>query len=996
VVKLVNYGSFLKFSDVYDFGISPDGQQIIYAANQDTIYAGTFRVRELYVKPLHGPVTWCSGGPVDVCLSSPAVKLSGSLVDGGDVMAFAVGPDGSRVVYTADQDVDRRYELYSVPLGGPSGSETKINSALPENGTVWPGATISPDGGRVIYLAGEATASYQTYELFSVPIAGPASAATKLNPPLPTGARVVGALVTANGHRVLYLADVDITGKLELYSVPVAGPADTAVKLSKPMEEWGDVISLANAPDGGLVAYTGDQDTDGVAELYTVPSVGPASAVRKLNGTLVEGGDVTAHRFSPDGSKVIYLADQDTDNVDELYFADSGALPATPTATPTEVTPGLTSYLPLILRAWRQPTPTSTPTVTPTPSVTPTPTITPTTPPTDTPTTAPPTATPSPSPLATSTPTVLPTREPGSWLIEDVDCEHHARRMDDRSLRLDAAGRPHIAYGGQQLHHAWRDGSWHVETVDSSAGVGSYASLGLDRSGYAHISYRDNGSASLKYAYQDGAGWHVQTLDNSGDVGEYTSLAIDSGDSPHIIYYDETNSLLRYTYREDGVWNSETVATGISYPGPHSSLALDGDDRPHVSFYQGSENALMYGYRNSTANWDVHLVDSGAHQFASIALDAQNQPHISYYYWTDSTLKHAYRVAGSWHTESLGAGSGSGWYTSIAVGGGTHVSYQGSSLEYAHQGSSGWNLETVDSGGWGTGLYTSLALDQRYYPHISYYDEDAGCVRYAHFVVGHETPTPTSTTNPSLTATPTATATPTGTATSTPTLTRTATSTPTTGTAACIDGRLTYNGAPASGIALALRFYDGASWSEAATTVTDGDGRYCFAGVASLEAGQRYYVRFGPNNSDDRYLWDWFGPDITMYASGTHHPGGDFDIADVELLSPDHGDTATLPATFSWARRELAGDTYRFGLYEPGGSETWWTNDLGDVGSFQLNALPQGASFGRQYAWHVYVCRGPDSYGSSFYARGVTFSATQIMDAPSLAREQQAREQPRR
>ncbi len=237
-----------------------------------------------------------------------------------------------------------------------------------------------------------------------------------------------------------------------------------------------------------------------------------------------------------------------------------------------------------------------------------------------------------------------------------------------------------------------------------------------------------------------------------------------------------------------------------------------------------------------------------------------------------------------------------------------------------------------------------------------------------------DTPTPTATSTRALTRTPT----PTHTPTLTPTHTPTPTATPTEALI-CPDGihgRITYNGAAATGIELRLRFNDGANWSTAATTSTDGDGRYCFTGASSLGTDETYYVRYGPNTTDDRYVWDWYGPSFDSYTAGTRVAGGDFDIADVELLSPDPGATVTLPETFTWRRRELAGDTYRWRLFVPCGTDAWWSNDLGDVGSFTLNGLPSGAEYGKEYWWYVFVFHGPDSYGWSHYASGVTFSET--------------------
>jgi len=76
------------------------------------------------------------------------------------------------------------------------------------------------------------------------------------------------------------------------------------------------------------------------------------------------------------------------------------------------------------------------------------------------------------------------------WLIECVDCPKYVGYLTGRSLRVDAAGQPHVAYGGDHLYYAWHDGAtWHLETADDAPGVGSDASLALDGAGYPHISY---------------------------------------------------------------------------------------------------------------------------------------------------------------------------------------------------------------------------------------------------------------------------------------------------------------------------------------------------------------------------------------------------------------------------------------------------------------------------------------------------------------------------
>jgi hypothetical protein len=144
------------------------------------------------------------------------------------------------------------------------------------------------------------------------------------------------------------------------------------------------------SPDSSRVIYQANQDNVEVFELFRVPINGGTTI--KLNGPMVSGGNVSAFEpgftsffISPDSNRVVYLADQETNNVFELFatFEDSLLQPtststpthtATPTSTTTPVqtsTPTSTStplpeewlaYLPVVLNptstnekyAWQQ------------------------------------------------------------------------------------------------------------------------------------------------------------------------------------------------------------------------------------------------------------------------------------------------------------------------------------------------------------------------------------------------------------------------------------------------------------------------------------------------------------------------------------------------------------------------------------------------------------------------------------------------------------------
>jgi hypothetical protein len=78
-----------------------------------------------------------------------------------------------------------------------------------------------------------------------------------------------------------------------------------------------------------------------------------------------------------------------------------------------------------------------------------------------------------------------------------------------------------------------------------------------------------------------------------------------------------------------------------------------------------------------------------------------------------------------------------GWYTSLALDddGFPHISYYDYSngdLKYAFWDGSDWNVEVVDSEG-NVGRYTSIALDSNNYPHISYCDYGNGFLKYAYW-----------------------------------------------------------------------------------------------------------------------------------------------------------------------------------------------------------------------------------------------------------------------
>ncbi len=200
-----------------------------------------------------------------------------------------------------------------------------------------------------------------------------------------------------------------------------------------------------------------------------------------------------------------------------------------------------------------------------------------------------------------------------------------------------------------------------------------------------------------------------------------------------------------------------------------------------------------------------------------------------------------------------------------------------------------------------------------------------------------------------------------------------------------IHGHVTFKGAPASGVFLELRHFDGNSFSTTLSTNTDGKGFYDFASAPSLPAGQYYYVRY-LNQSDSSRISFWGTAEIKAYAAGSSIAAGDFDLANVPLVAPNPGATVSLPAPFQWtARAATPTDSYQLSLFDPSGSAFGQTNPLGYVNGIILTSVPNTFHAGTPYGWFVAINSPDGGYGESYYYRQVTFTNISAGSQPAGA-----------
>jgi hypothetical protein len=192
-----------------------------------------------------------------------------------------------------------------------------------------------------------------------------------------------------------------------------------------------------------------------------------------------------------------------------------------------------------------------------------------------------------------------------------------------------------------------------------------------------------------------------------------------------------------------------------------------------------------------------------------------------------------------------------------------------------------------------------------------------------------------------------------------------------------IYGHITYQGSPVTNTQVELWRcdYNGTNWIcsslNALTTTTDLDGYYQFTSAPSLQVDQKYRVRFLKDAPGYLSWWDSFS--IYTYTAGQTIAGGTFDVADITLLAPADGITATLPLHFQWIPRPATpSDSYQVGLVNYSAGGYWYSPLVGYSDSYTLTNPPPGFNPGVNYMWGIWAV-APDG-GSGLSRQGRAFT----------------------
>lgn len=307
--SIISIGNLIGTSDVSSFELTPDESEIVFEANPLL----PVNNNEIMKVPVSGGVATSLSGP-------PAVG-------GGNSAAtfFNVSPNGSRVAFRTDRLTPTTNEVFSVSINGTPADVIKLSGPLaPQQDAGFSELTFSADGNRILYISQE---SFQgnlggDRNLFHVASDNPADK-RQVNPTLDSSNKqVLDWAWNRKGDRIIYLSDQVQANIFRLYSTRVNG--GNIISLNDAFIVNGYVREFQVVPNGRAVLYTANKESAGKVELYFVPVRGGQNI--KISDPIIPPPDINigVNRFvmSSDSRYVAYTSTQEDATKLELYITE--------------------------------------------------------------------------------------------------------------------------------------------------------------------------------------------------------------------------------------------------------------------------------------------------------------------------------------------------------------------------------------------------------------------------------------------------------------------------------------------------------------------------------------------------------------------------------------------------------------------------------------------------------------------------------------------------
>ncbi len=324
-----------------------------------------------------------------------------------------------------------------------------------------------------------------------------------------------------------------------------------------------------------------------------------------------------------------------------------------------------------------------------------------------------------------------------------------------------ADGKLHVSYydglKGDLKYAASTNGTnWNVRTLLTTGNQGLFSSIDIGWDDEPGITYFDSTNGALEFIYKDGANWYslptvpAYQIATASNVGLNTSLAISSAGFPHMSYLNETKGWLKHAEWTGLAWGTDVITNTASL-GTFNSIDTIYVNTPKVAYYDVPHGDLLVATRTGST-WVDDLVDQydDVGSYVSLKIDTNNVPHLSYVNATWDLLNYAkWNVATSdWMTTTVDYFDVGG-NTSIAVDGYSffgnlkpgisYFDFTQEQIRYAYQTNfEAWQNMSIATIGDPTDQepilepYSSIDYDSNNYPHVAFYDETLGDLRYAY------------------------------------------------------------------------------------------------------------------------------------------------------------------------------------------------------------------------------------------------------------------------
>jgi Tol biopolymer transport system component len=224
---------------------------------------------------------------------------------GYDSPSIAVAPEATMIAYAGTYAEGEQPVIYVANIDGTNiRALEKTAATTPERGEV-AGPEFSPDGSQIVYQAKDD--GNGVGDLFVVDVAtGKPTRLTHLSPHVQSGLWYMGPTFTPDGRRVLFTRPTGshTNDSWGLWSIPASG--------GRPTLMLRNTIGGRLSPDGRMLVYfkykPSPQDFF-LGQMWIADADG-------THARRIASGDVFTARWSPDGTKIVYL------NGDRAYIVD--------------------------------------------------------------------------------------------------------------------------------------------------------------------------------------------------------------------------------------------------------------------------------------------------------------------------------------------------------------------------------------------------------------------------------------------------------------------------------------------------------------------------------------------------------------------------------------------------------------------------------------------------------------------------------------------------